>query len=308
MATSRLKPLTTVSPASPAPRAWARVLDAYTRALRAQERAILADGNPDAVHDYRVLLRALRGLFKASRAMFDAHDRERFKADFRWLGERTSPIRDLDVFAVTWPAYVAHDPILAARLAPALDATIAAARASHFRNLIDVLRSPRYRTLHADWSRTLARLRKSPVPEGENGSAGAHVAAHLQRLARRMRKPRRRHLREPAALHALRKDGKALRYLVEAFATIFEPAARDTALGCCKQLQSVLGDYWDTEVHHHLLQSLDAPLTPADRRALRDALTLAARTRSTHVMHAIRDFQRAFEPPPIRVSRGRRRA
>lgn len=300
MANRRSKPVIPIAADSPAPVAYARVLRAYTRALRRQERAVLTVGNDIAVHDFRVLLRALRSLFKAAKKDFDDETRQHFRTEFRWLTQRTAPVRDLDVLHGALPAYLAHEPALAGQVTATITPLIARMRAAYYADLREALRGPRYRALLRDWHTALvtlgARHEAPPIAE--------RVARALARHHRTLRGYRRRDLKELATLHALRKDCKALRYLMEAFSALFEPASHKNAVEACKQLQSICGDYWDIEVHARLLDSLLPRAEPAlakdARRALRHGLTTAARTGSTPVMNAIREFRNDFELPMMR--------
>jgi triphosphatase len=58
------------------------------------------------------------------------------------------------------------------------------------------------------------------------------------------------------ALHALRKDGKRLRYAAEAFAPLFPQARARRFLKRLRALQAVLGDVQDAEVARGLLAQL----------------------------------------------------
>ena len=77
----------------------------------------------------------------------------------------------------------------------------------------------------------------------------------------------------PEALHDLRKRAKELRYVLEFFAPLHDPAAYRKVVGDLKQLQDCLGEFQDDQVQREEIHALaDAML--AERAA--PAATLLA--------------------------------
>ncbi len=64
-------------------------------------------------------------------------------------------------------------------------------------------------------------------------------------------------------LHELRKDAKKLRYLLECFGGLYEPAPRKAFVQRLKSLQDNLGEHQDAEVHVHHLREISDTLAPA---------------------------------------------
>jgi CHAD domain-containing protein len=60
----------------------------------------------------------------------------------------------------------------------------------------------------------------------------------------------------PEALHDLRKQGKELRYLLELFGALFDPASGRPLVRTLKSLQDTLGRHQDRSVQAALMRSL----------------------------------------------------
>jgi CHAD domain-containing protein len=62
------------------------------------------------------------------------------------------------------------------------------------------------------------------------------------------------------SLHTLRKRCKELRYVLEFFASLHHPQAQRAMVGDLKRLQDCLGQFQDSEVQQHEIQSLAAAM------------------------------------------------
>ena len=110
------------------------------------------------------------------------------------------------------------------------------------------------------------------------------MSAPRDLAARRLRRAHRRVLRQGRAigadspaeqLHDLRKRCKELRYLLEIFASVFDPQAYQRALKDLKGLQDCLGEFQDRQVQQEELREF-ADQMMADRVAARAATALLA--------------------------------
>jgi CHAD domain-containing protein len=150
-------------------------------------------------------------------------------------------------------------------------------RVEHER-LVATMSDPRFRSFFTDWRGYLA------------GFAGQH--AHQPRAAPRaldaaneaLRRLYRRLLRTgehcgaglySPGLHELRKDGKKLRYLLEAFRSLYPPKDVDRIVGRLRKLQGVLGDIVDCHVQRDWLAQWRQDL---EARPETEAQTLGAMT------------------------------
>jgi CHAD domain-containing protein len=200
---------------------------------------------------------------------------DQFAADFKWLGDVTTPVRDLDVHLLDFGAMTAE--LKAAKptdLDPFRDFLLQR-RTREFRALARALRSPRFGQLTADWRATLTTIadgkpplpgkpgkgaakRAVPAPLASAQTAGA-LATDRTRVA--FRKVARRGgamtTDSPAeSLHDLRKRAKELRYALEFFAPLHDKQAYAAVLGDLKRLQDCLGEFQDTEVQIEEIRAL----------------------------------------------------
>jgi CHAD domain-containing protein len=125
---------------------------------------------------------------------------------------------------------------------------LARRRELELRRLVRALRSARFAHLTCDWRAALTG----------HSTRGRRTAARL--AAERIRRAHRRVLKQgaaitadspPESLHDLRKRCKELRYLLEFFASLHDPAIHRQAVRDLKGLQDCLGTYQDCQVQQH---------------------------------------------------------
>src|SRR5262249_3764665 len=139
-------------------------------------------------------------------------------AEFKWLGDLTTPTRDLDVHLLGFDAMasqlVAASP---ADLEP-LRAFLVRRRAREFRKLARALRGPRFRTTTDDWRKALLAIRDAggPPKPTATGLARATTGRSFRRIVTQGGAITA--ASAPESLHNLRKRAKELRYLLEFFA------------------------------------------------------------------------------------------
>ncbi|MBU8537902.1 CHAD domain-containing protein [Falsiroseomonas tokyonensis] len=185
-----------------------------------------AGQDPSGVHQMRVALRRLRSALKAFRAAADGPALRDFDEGLKGLAKTLGPARDWDVFLAGLGAELAE----ALPGEPRILALLAAGqrhRAEAYARLRAVLGGAGFRLLL--WQAVALDLR-SPWRAEADAAAEDRRAAPLEDLAshllakawRRMTAvgPEIAHLPD-AEFHALRLDGKRLRYLAELFAPLF---------------------------------------------------------------------------------------
>jgi CHAD domain-containing protein len=241
--------------------------------IEANVSGVLRDIDTEFLHDLRVAVRRTRSALKlfgdALTAPLAPRDSRltrdqlaRFAAEFKWVGDLTTPTRDLDVqllgFEETARALRAAKPD---DLEP-FRAYLAQRRLREFRTLSRGLRSARFTALTQDWRERLTRIRESgsrrtvaTARSGQSGTAAGETAGTLgmERTRRAFAKVARRGsvitpVSPAESLHDLRKRCKELRYALEFFAPLFPPVAYGSVLGDLKRLQDCLGEFQDTEV------------------------------------------------------------
>ena len=251
-----------LTPVMPARAALQAVLLQLLDTLEANVPGTIRDIDTEFLHDLRVSVRRTRSALKLAGDILPASLPARFRPAFKWLGDLTTPTRDLDVYLLNYDemaeALVSAAP---AELEP-FHVYLARRRAIEQRALARGLRSARFSALACEWRGALTGL---TVPRG--GESAADLAT------RRLRRAHRRVIRQgreisegtPAEqLHDLRKRCKELRYLLEIFASLFGPQAYQRVLKDLKGLQDCLGEFQDRQVQQQELREFAVQMM-ADR-------------------------------------------
>ncbi|OGT81220.1 MAG: hypothetical protein A3H91_03940 [Gammaproteobacteria bacterium RIFCSPLOWO2_02_FULL_61_13] len=244
-------------PRQSAARALGLILLGQLRILAANVDGIRSDTDTEFLHDFRIACRRSRSLLTQVRGAFPGRGTASFRDTFAWLSANTSPQRDLDVFLSALPGLAAR---LSGRheraLAPLLDGLVERRRQAHA-DLVLTLSGIRFRNFLPDWRHYLEGFAGRHAPRMNSAPYVLDAANDaLRRLHKRL-------LRDGArcgvgtyspVLHELRKDGKKLRYLLEAFRTLYPSADVDEVLRRLRKLQGVLGDIVDYHVQREWLR------------------------------------------------------
>lgn len=226
--------------------------------MRANELAIFADADPEAIHQFRVALRRLRAIVGACRELIDDSIHAIWSIDLRWAQRAFGPARDLDVLVTeTLTPMGAHLPSDDAfrRFVAVAEGERAAAR----RQAVQALNNPRYAAMQLQlfqgmsdgaWRHVLGGQQLSmPVREfAERLIQSRHK--RIMRLGERWREL------PDAELHRLRLFGKKLRYIAAAFAPLFKPKVTRRFLDNLSELQDCLGAVNDAAVGRQLIRAL----------------------------------------------------
>ena len=238
----------------PAALAVCTVLTRLFMTAQANVPGTIRDVDTEFLHDLRIAVRRTRSVLKLARAALPAGLADRYRPEFKWLGDLTTPTRDLDVYLLGYPAMAGG---LIAGTEPELRPFhdyLARQRASAQRQLASGLRSARYSRLARSWQHDLKQVAAAP---GRRPATGRFAAGRIARAHQRV-------LRSggtidaaapPQALHDLRKLCKELRYLLEVFASLHDPADQWRAVNELKALQDCLGEFQDTEVQQAELRA-----------------------------------------------------
>src|SRR4051794_33802358 len=244
-------------PGSPARALLAAELTAFLQEVRDNLPGTIGDVDTEFLHDVRVAVRRTRSLLKLGRPALPAHVREVWEPQFKWLGDLTTPVRDLDVYQLGLPGmagWLVAAP--AADLEP-FQAHLARRRAADRRTLLRALRGARLRRLLDDWAQELSALAGSArSADGAGWSAGALARAAIAQAHRRGVRGGTpiSHSPPPGDPHPLRERGKELRYALEMFAPVLDDAQVGKAIKDLKSLQDVLGRFQDSEVQQATLR------------------------------------------------------
>jgi CHAD domain-containing protein len=256
-------------------------------------------------------MRSALKLFGDALAGLTAKELAFFAAEFKWVGDLTTPTRDLDVHLLDFEETARG---LAAAKPDDLEpfrAYLEQRRRKEFRVLTRGLRSARFTTLTREWRTKLLEVKqggsgsarvsrpRSGQPDKAAGGTVGLLAAERTRVA--FAKVARRGAAitqdTPAeSLHDLRKRCKELRYALEFFAPLHDPAGYAKVVGDLKRLQDCLGEFQDTEVQIGEIRALAAAMLAAREAPAVTLLAmgevtagLAARQRAARA-----DFERRF--------------
>ena len=225
--------------------------------MRENLPGLLDDVDTEFLHDFRGAVRRTRSTLKLGRPALPDVMRHRWEPAFKWLGDMTTPVRDLDVYELDMPTMagwlVSADAVDLEPLARHLRIRRTAER----RVLVRGLRSARFRRLVTGWGEELTRLVVTPDDaDREHLSAGRLADDSVSRVYRRVAHGGAAIGADSPAedLHGLRKRCKELRYALEVFAPVVDEGARKRTVGDLKGLQDVLGRFQDSEVQRGALR------------------------------------------------------
>ena len=251
----------------PAADVFRRVLHAYGDTIGDSWQGTVDDLDPEYLHELRVALRSGRSVWRAARDVLPAEACDDALDLAGALADRTGPARDLDVLVARWDDHVAVlTPERRVTLEPARDLLVrrrADAHAVLSAQLVDLDRDQWL----ASWRRLVdldrsAGLDAASAPRDAGRRAGRVVADRVRREHRGLVRAARTIGDDTPvpALHELRKDGKRLRYLVEAFAPLTDGRRarehRRRYLRRLKRLLGHLGELQDVDVHRQLFDRL----------------------------------------------------
>jgi CHAD domain-containing protein len=151
---------------TPAGSAVTSVLLRLLDTLEANVNGVLRDIDTEFLHDLRVSVRRTRAALKLLGDVLPPEMTTRFAAEFKWLGDLTTPTRDLDVYLLGLDSMTAG--LIAATpqdLEPFL-AYLAKRRAAEARTLARGLRSARFHAIMEDWRKALFGVRDSVTGAG----------------------------------------------------------------------------------------------------------------------------------------------
>lgn len=247
-----------LDPQAPATESMARVLRRSMDVIDAVRPAVLADVDPEFLHDLRTSVRATRSLMRIGAGLMSDSQTDRFAADFAWMGRLSTPLRDLDV----WLLELEHRGVDVGGLdgLEPLHRQLAAQRRRALAALREGLQSPRGSTLSSDWRVALDALAKT---DALGPTTLPTAALQAQSEYRRIRKAVRGVTGQtaPDELHRLRRRCKRMRYLLDGYASVFAPEPHRQVLSALKGLQDCLGDIQDVDVQRRQLTELALTLS-----------------------------------------------
>ncbi len=241
-----------------------KILLVLLATMETNEQGTIDNLDTEFLHDFRIAVRRTRSALTQVKSVFPKQTRERFAKKFAWLGDITTPTRDLDVHLLEFDNLKNSLPReLRDDLEP-LRQFLTVRQQQEQNELAGNLRSSAYRRLKEQWQRYLT----SQLPKRPGAPDALKPTAEVAN--RRIWRMYRRVLREggaitpasPAAnLHELRKSCKKLRYLMEFFQSLFPAQEIRQLIEELKDLQDNLGEFQDLEVQTHTLREYGEQMT-----------------------------------------------
>lgn len=255
---------------------------------------------PENVHRMRIATRRLRSALRMFDKLLPNGAAERLSKDLRWFARALGDVRDLDVYAENFRAYLQEVPAARVQELVGYELHLRRARTEARDKLGELFADERYAALLAVFSSlldgapsraALRRWRSFRIKDG--------AEKYLAKSVKRVRKLRREigHRTNARDLHKLRIRTKRLRYELEFFAPIYP-----TLLGvakAAKALQDVLGAHQDAYTatarlrsYARLLRAREPDAPPPS--ALQDLLK-SQRQRAAEARRAFAEEWRRFE-------------
>jgi CHAD domain-containing protein len=227
------------------------------KAIKDNAQGTIADTDSEFLHDFRVAVRRTRAGLSQLKGVLPDKISAYYAEFFSWLGQSTSPTRDLDVYLLNFDHYKSSLPAAIRDDLNPLHELLIAKQQKAQKKLAKKLRTAKYLSTLSEWEQYLKE--HAPLKPFEH-----HVKLTIKQLAdRRLWKNYKRVLREgdaiteqsPAeAFHELRKSCKKLRYLMEFFQSLYHENQIKHFIKNLKGLQEVLGNFQDLSVQENTLK------------------------------------------------------
>lgn len=223
--------------------------------MMSQVEGATKDIDIEFLHDLRVASRRARSLLQTVKSVLsedvNAYGLERY----RWIGQETTTLRDLDVYLHDYPAL---EKTLSPEMRVALEpfrTLLIAERKRALRHVKSLLASRAFAQFTSGWAKQLS---------SKDSYAGIHADKTIGAIAAKAILKRYQRICDdgnaitddsPAEdLHDLRKQGKKLRYLLEFFASLYPNDQIKPRIVSLKKLQDLLGTFQDCSVQAAFLE------------------------------------------------------
>ncbi|MGH3942164.1 MAG: CHAD domain-containing protein [Pseudonocardiaceae bacterium] len=242
-------------PSDPTVHQLRAALDNRLRALLACDPGTRVGVDPEELHQMRVAVRRIRAALKAARPLLDRAWADDLRAELGWLGRALGPVRDADVLIERLRGRAAAFDDSSRHAADILIDALVAERKVARAQMLAALDSERYTAL----LRRMAAAVSAPLPTARGRATTPALVELVHTEFRRLSKAVHRAGDDPPddVLHALRIQGKRLRYTGELAATSGGKPVRKLVASMVT-LQDVLGEHQDACVaQQRIVQLLD---------------------------------------------------
>jgi CHAD domain-containing protein len=248
----------TLQPETPAAVAIADMLAGFAAVIDENVAGTIGAIDIEFLHDLRVAVRRTRSILKLVGDVLPDKLAERFTPEFKWLGDLTTPVRDLDVYLLELDTMSARLTSADPRDLDPFRSFLIRHRGAERRRLVRGLRSRRFEKLMSDWRGELAAAAETAGGPTVGALARQRVEGAYRKVARLGTRIKADSPSEQ--VHALRKRCKELRYLLEVFRPLCADAPHRQLLKELKALQDTLGEFQDGEVQREAVREFAAAM------------------------------------------------
>ncbi len=277
--------------------------------MKQNEEGVISDIDTEFIHDFRVSGRRARSAVSQIKDVLPPEKLDRFKRDFRELGQSSNKLRDLDVYLHKKEEYLTMLPV---DLRPGLDPffiDLEKERGKELKGFIKVLRSEFYRQLVTDWEAFLVSGEDCDrMPANAEKPVITLAREFIRRRYTKIMKSGEKIDNETPdeKLHSLRIQCKKLRYLMEFFASLFPSDEITLLTKQLKRFQDNLGEFNDLSMQQGTLKEyLDTIDPESDQSTLIAAaiggLIMNLHKRRQHVRAEFSDQFRHFSQKKNRL-------
>ena len=256
-------------------------------------QGIRDDIDTEFLHDFRIANRRSRSLITGMKSVLPAPVYESGKQFFSWISKQSSTLRDIDVFLLAFRQYKQLMPAeMYAQLLP-LQHYLQEQKETERQDLISALDSDRLRGFIHSWR---ASLQESIGEENATSPVANTANAAIWKAWKRIRKQGRAAADSGSdeALHELRKSCKKLRYLLEAFRSLFPAKDVELAIRQLRKLQNVLGDIVDYQVQQQYLSRWQENFPGKEHRGVKTAMDFLGKVYAQRENRTKKEFLRHY--------------
>ncbi|MDX8406478.1 MAG: CHAD domain-containing protein [Mariprofundus sp.] len=250
----------------PAWHATRHIMSELFAAMQANEAGLLADIDSEFLHDFRIAVRRTRSALTQLKPVIPKQELAHFSGEFAWLGQITTPVRDLDVYLLNFSHYQQDLPASMQHELTWLHDLLKQRRLQAFQRMAWQIRSARYRRMKKQWA-TFLNIEQATdaMPKQANQAIGVPANRQIGRLFKQVLKQGSNIDSEspPEALHQLRKRCKKLRYMLDCFRRLYAEKAVRGMLTSLKKLQDNLGQFQDLAVEAATLHDISHQMAEA---------------------------------------------
>ena len=260
--------------------------------MQRNEQGIIDDLDSEFLHDFRVAIRRTRSALTLIKGVLEPEISDRFKAEFRYLGSITGPVRDLDVYLLMEDDYKARLPEHLQEGLHYFFEDLAKRRSREEKKLIRELNGSRYQTIMDDWQQY---LEQQDGQEDRMPSIGSMAKKIIKKRFQRVLTDGRAIHGDTAdeELHRLRIQGKKLRYCLEFFSSLYSEQKMKKLIKQLKLLQNNLGLFNDLSVQQEMLNHYLQGLRPGTVKSKK--LSAAIGGLLTNLYHEQQRVRTGFE-------------